>query len=86
MNIRKKKGFSIIVSDSGPGVNEKLRSIIWEPAFTTKTTKKGASEEGTGMGLAIIDGVVEEMNGTKKVDDDSELGVARFDIWLPIID
>lgn len=86
VNVQKKKGFSIIVSDSGPGVNEKLRSIIWEPAFTTKTTQKGASEEGTGMGLAIIDGVVEEMNGTKKVDDDSELGGARFDIWLPIID
>lgn len=82
----KKKGFTITVSDSGPGVNEKLRSIIWEPAFTTKTTKKGASEEGTGMGLAIIDGIVEEMNGYRKVSDDPELGGARFDIWLPIID
>ncbi|GAB1471742.1 ATP-binding protein [Chloroflexota bacterium] len=82
----KKKGFTIAVSDSGPGVNEKLRSIIWEPAFTTKTTKKGASEEGTGMGLAIIDGIVEEMNGYRNVGDDSELGGARFNIWLPIID
>ncbi|MBV6400191.1 MAG: hypothetical protein CNIPEHKO_00474 [Anaerolineales bacterium] len=82
----KKKGFTISVSDSGPGVNEKLRSIIWEPAFTTKTTKKGASEEGTGMGLAIIDGIVEEMNGYRKIGDDSELGGARFDIWLPIIE
>jgi signal transduction histidine kinase len=38
------------------------------------------------MGLAIIDGIVEEMNGYRKVSDDSELGGARFDIWLPIID
>jgi signal transduction histidine kinase len=81
----KRKGYMITVSDSGPGVNEKLRSIIWEPTFTTKTTKKGASEEGTGMGLAIIDGIVEEMNGTKKVDDDPELGGAIFEIWLPIV-
>ena len=79
------KGFHIIVSDTGPGVNENLRSIIWEPTFTTKTTKKGASEEGTGMGLAIIDGIVEEMNGTRNVDDDPELGGARFEIWLPIV-
>jgi len=84
--LQKKKGFTIIVSDSGPGVNEKLRSIIWEPAFTTKTTKKGASEEGTGMGLAIVDGIVEEMKGTRKVEDDAELGGASFEVWLPIIE
>ena len=38
------------------------------------------------MGLAIIDGIVEEMNGYRKIGDDSELGGARFDIWLPIIE
>jgi signal transduction histidine kinase len=80
-----KSGFNITVSDSGPGVNEKIRSIIWEPTFTTKTTKKGATEEGTGMGLAIIDGIVEEMNGTRNVSDALELGGAQFDIWLPIV-
>ena len=84
-NYYNQEGFSIIVSDSGPGVNESLRSIIWEPTFTTKTIEKGAGEEGTGMGLAIIDGIVKEMNGLRRVDDDPDLGGARFEIWLPII-
>lgn len=81
----KQKGYMISVSDSGPGVNEKLRSIIWEPTFTTKTKKRGASEEGTGMGLAIIDGIVEEMKGIRYVGDDIELGGAKFEIWLPLV-
>lgn len=81
----KQKGFSLTVSDSGPGVNENLRKVIWEPTFTTKSIKKGASEEGTGMGLAIISGIVEEMNGTRKVEQDSKLGGAKFEIWLPLV-
>ena len=83
--VNKQGGYSLVVSDSGPGVHEKLRSIIWEPTFTTKTVEKGAAEEGTGMGLAIINGIVEEMNGLRKVDTDSTLGGARFEIWLPVI-
>ena len=83
--VNKQDGYSLIVSDSGPGVHEKLRSIIWEPTFTTKTVEKGAAEEGTGMGLAIINGIVEEMNGLRKVDTDATLGGARFEIWLPVI-
>jgi len=85
VEVNGQKGYSLIVSDSGPGVNEKLRDIIWEPTFTTKTTKNGATEEGTGMGLAIVDSIVEEMKGVRKVDDDPILGGAKFEVWLPII-
>ena len=84
-NKKQQNGYSLTVSDSGPGVNEKLKTIIWEPTFTTKSTKGGASEEGTGMGLAIVDSIVEEMNGTRNVDADPKLGGARFEIWLPIV-
>lgn len=81
----KQKGFTITVSDTGPGVNEKLRDIIWEPAFSTKSVSQGATEEGTGMGLAIVDSIVDELKGTRNVDDDPNLGGAKFEVWLPFV-
>ncbi len=49
----------IAVEDSGPGVPEALRERIFEPFFTTK-----AGEQGTGMGLAISQRIVDEHGGT----------------------
>jgi C4-dicarboxylate-specific signal transduction histidine kinase len=78
-----KEGFEITVSDSGPGVNEEFREIIWEPLYSTKTDDKG-NVSGTGLGLTIVQSIVDDLEGYKKVGKDESLGGAKFSIWLPM--
>lgn len=53
------------IKDNGCGIPEDLRSKIFEPNFTTKSS-------GTGLGLAISNKIVESMGGT--IDFTSEIG------------
>lgn len=67
----------IEVSDTGPGVPPELLDKIFEPFFTTK-----AVNEGTGMGLATVYGIVEQAGGHINVANLEEAGAA-FRIFLP---
>jgi len=67
----------IEVSDTGPGVPPELLDKIFEPFFTTK-----AVNEGTGMGLATVYGIVEQAGGHINVVN-LEGGGAAFRIFLP---
>ncbi len=66
------------VEDSGPGVPEKIRSLIFEPFYTTKPTGKG-----TGLGLAVVKAVTKRAGGELELDSSPELGGARFTVLLP---
>ena len=68
------------VADTGPGVAPELRTKIFEPFFTTKPVG-----EGTGLGLTLCRGVIEDHGGTIHVDSESERGL-RVRIALPIMD
>ncbi|QTN20379.1 response regulator [Brevundimonas sp. AJA228-03] len=72
----------IEVSDTGPGVPPELLDKIFEPFFTTK-----AVNEGTGMGLATVYGIVQQAGGHIGVTNldgaDSGVGGAAFRIFLP---
>lgn len=69
----------IVVSDTGQGIRPEHLDKIFEPYFTTKEIGKG-----TGMGLAIIHGIVRESGGTITVESSWGEG-ATFRVYLPII-
>lgn len=71
----------IHVDDNGPGVPAEARSRIFEPFYTSK----GVSE-GTGLGLAVVHGTVEDHGASIHVRDSDTLGGARFEIIFPQTD
>lgn len=66
----------LAVTDSGPGIPEKIRDHIMEPFFTTKEIGKG-----TGLGLSISKAVVESHNGELSLD--TACDNTRFVVALP---
>jgi PAS domain S-box-containing protein len=68
----------IKVSDTGAGIAPEIMDSIFEPYFTTKELGKG-----TGMGLAMVQGVIDSYSG--KISVESQLGKGTtFTIYLPI--
>jgi len=65
-------------ADSGPGIEEDHLSQVFEPFYTTK--KNGA---GTGLGLSVCYGIIQNHGGTISVRNREE-GGAVFSIELPI--
>lgn len=66
------------VSDTGHGMQEETRSKVFEPFFTTKDFGKG-----TGLGLTVVKGIVEEHGGTIAVESVVDKGTT-FWIRLPL--
>jgi len=68
---------SIIIEDTGIGIEEENVHKIFDPFFTTKNVDKG-----TGLGLAVVYGIIKKHNGSIRVE--SALGQGtRFIITLP---
>jgi PAS domain S-box-containing protein len=65
------------VEDTGHGIPEEIRERIFEPFFTTK-----GAERGSGLGLAVVHGIVTHHGGTIQVSD-REGGGSVFRIQLP---
>ncbi|WP_042200885.1 sensor histidine kinase [Paenibacillus camerounensis] len=69
------------VADSGGGIKERDRELLFEPGFTTKFNQEGVA--ATGIGLSHVRDIVHLFAGQISVDPVSELGGARFQIKIP---
>ena len=67
----------LTVSDTGEGIPHDILDRVFEPYFTTKSV-----DEGTGMGLALVQGIVKEAGGLIHVDSQINQGTT-FEILLP---
>lgn len=67
--------FDIQISDNGPGIPEQDRQRIFEPFYTTRS-------QGTGLGLAVVAGVIKSHKGAISVTE-SHCGGTEFNIMLP---
>ena len=67
------------VGDTGPGMDETTLRSIFVPFFTTKP--KG---EGTGMGLAVVHGIVGSHQGAVRVESAPGKGTT-FEVFLPLL-
>lgn len=68
------------VQDTGYGIAPEVLDRIFEPYFTTKKTG-----EGTGLGLAVVHGIVKSHGGVITVSSHRGEGTA-FDVFLPVIE
>jgi signal transduction histidine kinase len=68
-------GWSLSVTDQGPGIPPDLRDKIFLPFFTTRAA-------GTGLGLAVVQHVAVIHDGTVTAENTAE-GGAKFALWIP---
>ena len=72
-----KEFVQVTIADDGQGIPEDICSRIFDPFFTTKEMGKG-----TGMGLEVVQRIVQQHNGSIKVI--SESGHTAFIVCFPI--
>jgi len=74
--VESKDAVEITVADTGHGVTQDLKEKLFLPYFSTK-------KRGTGLGLAIVRRIMEDHNGSIRVEENQPLG-ARFVMELPV--
>jgi PAS domain S-box-containing protein len=81
LNLASSKNYvAISVQDNGPGIPEATLPRIFEPFFTTKLVG-----QGTGLGLAVVHGVMRTHQGAVDVHSTPGQG-SRFTLYFPVAD
>jgi len=77
MNIHEGEYVKMTISDSGHGIDPEIIDNIFDPFFSTKDIT-----EGTGLGLAVVHGIIKGHRGGIKVHSNPGEGTC-FEIYLP---
>ena len=72
------KNAIITVADTGTGIDEEHLQKIFDPFFTTKN-----AENGTGLGLAVVYGIIKKQKGCTRVESEKGKGT-QFIVTLPL--
>ncbi len=73
-----------VVSDSGAGIEPEHLKRIYDPFFTTKTTPRPGDRRGTGLGLSVSYGIIQEHAG--KIHVESAVGAGTtFHLEFPLL-
>ncbi|MGD9365628.1 MAG: ATP-binding protein [Desulfobacteraceae bacterium] len=70
----------LTVADNGEGMSPEMIEDIFDPFFTTK-----GKEEGTGLGLAVVHGIVKSCDGFIRISSEPGEG-SIFNVFLPLIE
>ncbi|MBN1903580.1 MAG: response regulator [Deltaproteobacteria bacterium] len=70
---------TLAVTDTGIGIEKDAIKRIFDPYYTTKT-----QGEGTGLGLAVVHGIITRLNGDIQVQSEPDIG-STFRVYLPVV-
>ena len=73
----------VSISDSGAGIAPEHIRKIYDPFFTTKNSPREGQSRGTGLGLSVTYGIIQEHAGKIRVDSQPGQGT-RFDLEFPM--
>jgi len=77
-------GVQVIISDTGTGIAPEHISKIYDPFFTTKTAPREGQSRGTGLGLSVTYGIIQEHAGQIRVDSVPGKGTL-FQLEFPLV-
>jgi signal transduction histidine kinase len=70
---------SVTVADSGSGIAQEHIQRIYDPFFTTKSApREGQANRGTGLGLSVTYGIIQEHAGKIRVESQPGAGTTFY--------
>ncbi len=77
-------GVNVVVSDTGSGIAQENIQRIYDPFFTTKNAPQEGQRRGTGLGLSVTYGIIQEHAGKIRVESAPDEGTTFF-LQFPLV-